>query len=872
MRKAGETPLGPLGRRLCVGGPAVVGLAIVVGCALPTRSDGQRIVEDFDGGFSEDLGWEGDLAAFAGEEGRLVLRDARAEPSTTALVSFPAATQDSACWTLDITQDFSASASNRLRYWLAADRQLVRGDAAGYYLQFGGISGGDDALEVFYENGSTRTLVAAGTAGLAAADPLELSVRVCAGADRGWTLAARDPAGAIVDTASGTGPVELAGAHVGLAVRFTATRNGLLSVDDLSVGPAVVDTEAPRLVLAQAEGQTTVVLVASEALSEESLEAGNYRVGGSQVTSVSTSDDTVRLALSTPLPDEIPTEVSIGGWRDAAGNVSGPFTATVTYVPPRQLARYEVLITEVMADPTPAIGLPEAEYVEVYNAGAAAVDLATVSLATPRTAVALPDTLLPPGAYLALAGADVSDGRFADFRSLPALTNSGTTLRLLTEGGRVIDEVAYDDALLPPGKRDGGYSLERVDLGVPCAPAADNLAASVALAGGTPGVVNSVAGRIERRPLRLTSVVQRGTDTVIVRTNRALDGDIGLAFLIDGRVGAEATAGESFGAYVLALDEPLAAGRIVEVALSSDARSCAVGEAVDGGRLATGIPESSTPGDWQLNEIMYDPLSGQGRWVELVNVSDRLLSLNDLLLTTADAAGASVDAFALEAPALVRPGGFLVVAADVASLLLQYPNAEPSAVVGADVPTLGDEACLSLVDAAAGERYFLVCYSEDWHNGAFAKTDGVSLERIDLAAPASDGGNWTSAASTVDFGTPTLPNSQARVEERDGGGAVSLQRERMSPDGDGFEDLLLVDYDFGEPGTLVTFEVVDLQGRSVFRPEEQEAVGGAGTWTWDGVTDGGGVVARGTYVLRVEWFGEGRVAERAYLAFGVVGR
>ena len=284
-----------------------------------------------------------------------------------------------------------------------------------------------------------------------------------------------------------------------------------------------------------------------------------------------------------------------------------------------------------------------------------------------------------------------------------------------------------------------------------------------------------------------------------------------------------------------------------------------------------GVPAAAAPGDWVLSEIMYDPLAGQGRWVELYNRSDKLLTLEGLLLAEADARGEVVETFVLSRGGLVPPGGYLVAAADPSSLLTQYPGADARAVVGAEVPTLGEEGCLLLADAVAEERHFLVCYEASWHNRAFAKTDGVSLERIDLGAPADDGDNWTSAASTAGFGTPTQPNSQARREGPRSEAALALQRERFSPDGDGFEDLLAVDYAFDAPGTLVTFEVVDLQGQSLYRPAEQDAVARRGVWTWDGVTDERGVVGVGTYVLRVEYWTEDNVAERVYLPFSVVG-
>ena len=844
-------------------------LALALALVSTAFAYGQRFLETFDAGFTPALGWAGDLTAFVGEDGRLVLRDGRAEPSAQALIWAPARTREAACWSLDLRQAFSASPANRLRWWLAADRPLDEGGVAGVYLDVGGVSGGEDALRLFYESGAGTTLVAAGAPGFAAVDPLEITVEVCATAARAWRVEAADARGVVVDSASGTAPVALTGEYVGLDVRFTATRNGRLSLDDLLVAPITVDTEAPRLVLAKAPAPQSVLLVASEPLGQSAAAASDYRVGDTAPVGVEVVGDTVRLSLTRPLPDGVPVLVEVDEWEDLAGNVAEDLTAEVTYAAPQRLTRYDVLVTEVMADPTPAIGLPPAEFVELYNASRSAIRLSALTIDRGGAPVALPDTLLPPGAYLALAGDETGDARFVVFDALPTLPNGGATLRL-RDGARVVDEVTYDDAYHTAGKRDGGYSLERRDLTQPCLLGAANWASSRALSGGTPGTVNSVDERLPTVPLRLVSAEVGEGDVIEVTVNRALGGVPTEAFTLDGVALANAVELDA-GRYVLTPDPPLVPGQIARLALATAAGSCIEGEVVDTATLTVGVPEAAAPGDWALSEIMYDPLAGEGRWVELYNRGERLLSLDGLLLAEADDRGDVLEAFDLSRGGLVAPGAYVVAAADPEALLSRYPTADEAAVIEADVPTLGEEACLLLADPAAGERYFLVCYSGAWHNRAFAKTDGVSLERIDLDAPAGDGVNWTSAASTAGFATPTLPNSQARREGPRRNAAVALQGERFSPDGDGFEDLLTVDYAFDAPGTLVSFEVVDLQGRSLYRPAEEAAVARRGVWTWDGVTDERGVVGIGTYVLRVEYWSEDSVAGRAYLPFSVVG-
>ncbi|MEY3148152.1 MAG: hypothetical protein RL688_1371, partial [Actinomycetota bacterium] len=57
-----------------------------------------------------------------------------------------------------------------------------------------------------------------------------------------------------------------------------------------------------------------------------------------------------------------------------------------------------------------------------------------------------------------------------------------------------------------------------------------------------------------------------------------------------------------------------------------------------------------------------------------------------------------------------------------------------------------------------------VAYLNDWHFKLISDEEGVSLERIDHNAVSQDASNWHSAASSVNYGTPTYKNSQYRLD------------------------------------------------------------------------------------------------------------
>ena len=545
-------------------------------------------------------------------------------------------------------------------------------------------------------------------------------------------------------------------------------------------------------------------------------------------------------------------------------------------------APFDLLITEVMPDPTPAAGLPEVEYVELHNPSDAPLPLGAFALARgDDEPFALPDTLLGPGGYLALTADATGDPRFAAAPGLPALTNAGARLRLFAADGAVVDEVDYRPSWHRAGLRDGGYALERVDLARPCHLGAANWTSSTSLAGGTPGAANAAAGELPADSLRVTAVRPLGAGGLLLETNRVLDAASEASLALVDAAGAERrplSVGRTPGALAsidVRLADPLATGGYGRVALSPRASSCAADERVSRESVAYGVPAAPTPGDWAVNEMMYDPLAGDGRYVELVNVGTSLLSTGGVRLARLADDGAVAAVAAVEGELLVAPGGFVVLAADPPALLARFPGARPAAVAAADLPALGDAECLLLFDAAAELALEEVCYDARWHNRAYANTDGVSLERIAVELPGADASNWTSAAVAAGGGTPTRANSQASPPVDPAGlpeGAFALAAERLSPDGDGYEDVLAVRFRFAEAGTLVTFTVLDLRGRAVYTSEEDVSAGRAGAWTWDGVDDDGAVVPVGTYVLRASAFGAGRRERVEYLGFSVVGR
>ena len=100
------------------------------------------------------------------------------------------------------------------------------------------------------------------------------------------------------------------------------------------------------------------------------------------------------------------------------------------------------------------------------------------------------------------------------------------------------------------------------------------------------------------------------------------------------------------------------------------------------------------------------------------------------------------------------------------------------------------------------------------HFGLLNDTKGVSLERIDHDRPTQDATNWHSAAEAIGFATPAYKNSQYNdAGETDN--AIEITPELFSPDQDGVNDIVNINYHFDTPGYVANVVIYDSDFHSI---------------------------------------------------------
>ncbi len=167
------------------------------------------------------------------------------------------------------------------------------------------------------------------------------------------------------------------------------------------------------------------------------------------------------------------------------------------------------------------------------------------------------------------------------------------------------------------------------------------------------------------------------------------------------------------------------------------------------------------------------------------------------------------------------------------------------------MPGLTDEGGNVMLLNMNGKTADSLYYLDDWHFPLLGDKNGVSLERISFTQATNSSSNWHSAASTAGYATPGYQNSQAITANKTQQ-YFKLQSKTVSPDEDGFEDVLVLNYNLPAPDYLVNIVIYDTEGRMVKQWLNNRTTGTEGFLTWDGTDSDGQKAGTGIYILQIE--------------------
>jgi len=854
---------------------------------LPLLAQAQLAETFADGNFTTNPVWTGDAGSFV-VASQMLQSNGPAATGTQLQLATACQASTGTTWEFWATLKLATSAGNLADVWLLASQADFKSPATkGYFVRLGGT---DDEVSLFRKDSAKAAVVVIdglnGT--LASSTNNVVRVRVTRSTAGQWTLS-RDLAGGRSFVAEASQPVDNThqrSAAVGVALLYSAANAKNFYFDDFNV----TDATAPLLVRAAALDARTVEVLFNEAVDPATAtDPGRYRLAAGAVPMAATvsalSPAVVRLVFGQDFGTTNTLEVR--QLADLYGNVAaGPLTAAFGGVPVAPRAG-ELLLTEIMADETPVVGLPASEFVELFNNSSKTLSLRGVRLLKPGGPIAaLPDTArLLPGQYAVVCGSTraaqfAGYGKVYGVSNFPALGNAGDQLVLRGPGGATLFEIAYADTWYRDlRKAQGGWTLEMLDPANYCGGAA-NWQASQDPSGGTPGRRNSVAApNPDRTPPGLLGAVALTPTSIRLNFNEKLDSTAAAAlalYALQNRTGAApavtraAPVGPDFRAVDLTVSPALQPSQPLTVAVAR-ATDCA-GNA--SGALASApvaLPEAAQAGDVVVNELLFNHAPGGVYFVELLNRSLRFLNLQGYQLTVQKTSGNATVIISPGAPYVLAPGQLVALTPDVGSLQAQYPtSAAPAALLAvASFPALDNSAGTVIISSSTGLEIDRYAYDKSQQLTLLSTQAGVSLERIRASGP-SAAGNFHSAASTVGYATPGQPNSQAQ-DAVGNGQELAMVPELFTPDDDGQQDFTTLNYQLDQPGYVGSVTVYDALGQLTRRLLRNESLPTTGFVQWDGLDEHGRKAAVGYYLVHVELFRPSGGERREYRKTVVVG-
>jgi len=527
-------------------------------------------------------------------------------------------------------------------------------------------------------------------------------------------------------------------------------------------------------------------------------------------------------------------------------------------------ALYDVLITEIMADPTPSVGLPVVEYLEIRNVSKKTLSLAgwKLSDAASTAVIGGNPTLAPDSALLLCSTGSVAQlsafAKVTGVSSFPSLDNDGDLISLRTAAGMLIHAVDYELSWYGNNpKKDGGWSLELVDLQHPCA-GAKGWKPSIDPRGGTPGMVNSVAAQVvDAEGPRLLRTYSTDSLTVIALFNETLDSSkaaMALSYRLgNDNIAAATPLGPLFTTVRIRLSQPMDRQHRYQLFVKNlfDCR----GNMMMGEEAAeTGLSSVPLPGNLVINEILFDPLPGGSDYVEVFNNSGKTIDASTIYIGNRDAGGAPASMRKLsEVPLFIYPGNYLLLSTDLAALEKQYFIRDRAALVTiSSLPSFPDDEGTVLLTTVSGDLIDELKYTDQMHFALLSDKESVSLERVDPSLPSDQKSNWHSASTASRYGTPGYRNSQYRNHELVN--ELTVAPAVFSPDNDGRDDLAGLHYKLPGGGWVGNVTIFDALGRPVRYLVRNALLAASGSWYWDGLDEKNQILPQGIYILAGEVF------------------
>ncbi|TDG35070.1 hypothetical protein EZJ43_15195 [Pedobacter changchengzhani] len=823
-----------------------------------------------DGNFTQNPVWQGDVGYFIINAQKQLQSNGQQIASQNFALSTANEYALNAHWEFFVQLNFDPTTTNFVRIYLISDQADLKGNLNGYFIQIG-ETGSTDGYNLYRQKGTSITKIISGAQkSRLTANVLSAKISVNRDADGKWELFT-DVAGGSNFISEGTvlDKTFISSSFMGVYCKYaTASRYNQYIFDDFVVDELVADVTPPTLKSIAIFDAKTIDLNFSEPLDPTSaLLISNYSLsngyGNPVSVSATSTSNTYRLSFTNDLATSDYT-ITVNNVKDKKGNeILNDSKLSFFYIKSYSPKYGDLVINEIFANPTGSLSLPQKEFIEVWNTTDEYIltkDLKYSDQTSTYTFTT--DTIKPKQFVVLCAKADTAlfktYGKTIGLSPWPSLNNDKDILTLKNANGEVVDRVAYYDTWYKDAvKKSGGFSLELIDPKNVCT-GIQNWIGSNDASGGTPGKINSVyRDQLSAEIPKIFNVLIIDSVTIQVNFSKPVDSlsaSLPSNYLINNGVGEAKSAVVSSPLFVSVLLKFAEVTKGIQNTLTVKNVTDCAGNLIDPLNNTATLFMAKKPlkNEILISEVLFNPKGNGVDFVEIFNNSDHELDLKDLQLANADVSGNPASVKDISANSLyILPGSYWVLSTNSSNVKANYYVENPNNFVPlTSFPSFNNDkgSAIILTNNQILDRFN---YTEKMHNVLLQNPDGVSLERVSFTKGSNEIGNFKSAASSVGFATPTYKNSQQLIGNET---YVKLVSKTFSPDGDGFEDLLYLDYKLEENSNLATVNIFTDRGKLVKKLLKNQTIATSGQLIWDGLNDAGGRCSVGIYVLVFESF------------------
>jgi len=773
-------------------------------------------------------------------------------------------------WIFYIRLPFSPSNNNFARVYLTSNStDLTSLFIKGYYLQFG-ENLAQDAIELFYQNGTSHTSICRGK-NARIANSFAINVKVRYTEPNHWEIMVDELRCGIFETdASGVSVEQFEHAALGVYCKYTVSNIKRFFFDDFYYGPPVVDTVKPKVVSLQPQqdGRTLHVKFTKNVTPETALLSSNYVVNNSdrpeECAFTGNDFSCVSIRFKNVFKDRAFHTIQIENIYDIVENKIEKYEGIFCFA---KIRRNDILISEIMAKPNPVVGLPDCEYIELHNFGVPdAVTLKNWKLRINNSNKNLPEISIPPDGYIFLiansCNAYQEEGETNMYRvSSLGIADGGAQIILYNAEDEVIHEVVFSSSWhRNKEKANGGWSLEMIDPGNPCTGGA-NWDSSISNRGGTPGKKNTIN---ESNPDYLAPKIEKITvidsirlrvffsETIFFDTLKALQ-----LFEIDKniKVASVSEAPPNNKTLQITLLNPIQHNVLYTLIMKDTVWDCAQNPIESNRSYRFALPSVPQPFDVVINEVLFNAKDNtRAEFVELYNRSQKVIDLAALRIGSGGAELPDKSVTAVSSGFLLFPNEYVALCKHKAITQEQYHAPYPDRLIQCDsLPSYTNTSGVVFLSDKSFNTIDRFQYSDKMHYPLLASVSGISLERINYDRETQNENNWKSAAESVGFATPGYQNShfsKNSISEE----VLKIVPEVFSPNQSGISDYVEIYCNFEESENRVSITIYDRYGNKIKTIANNRICSFNELFLWDGVSDKNYRVLPDLYIVEMEYW------------------